>query len=104
MLHQNLVLGGLGDDHEGAVAQGRNRGQRRPGQPRPVGAVGPCLESESLGAPENLRCADFVGCQPMPDTFAVGGDTLEVQQSHEGIESRVLAVASVSVLICILQG
>ena len=88
-LDQDLVLGGLGDHQEPAIAQGRDGGQGRLGKPRPVGPVGACLEPEILGAPEHLRYADLVRSQPMPDLSAISRNTLEMQQRHEGFEPRI---------------
>ena len=104
-LDQDLVLGGLGEHHEAAVAQRRDGGQGRVGKPRPVGPAGARLEPEILGAPEHLRCADLVRSQPMPDLSAIGRDALEMQQRHEGFEPRIgWSVRSVSVLTCALRG
>ena len=78
-LHQHFSLAGLGNHHETAVAQACNRRQRHFGKPRPFGAAGPRLQSEVFGAPENLRCADLVGAQPVADLLAIRRHTLEMQ-------------------------
>ena len=78
-LHQHFVVTGLGDHHEPAVAQACDRRQRRFGKPRPFGPAGPRLQSEVLGAPENLRCADLVCSEPMADLLAIRRNTLEMQ-------------------------
>ena len=88
-LDQNLVLAGLGDHQEPAVAQGRDGRQGCPGKPRPVGPAGSRLEPEILGAPEHLRCADLVHSQPVPDLSSIGRNALEMQQHHEGLEPRI---------------
>ncbi len=87
--NQDLVFGGLGDQQEGAVAQGGDRRQGRPGQPRPVRPVGAGLEPEILGAPEHLRCANLVSSEPVPDLSGIGRNALEMQQRHEGFEPRI---------------
>jgi len=87
-LNQDLVVGSLGHHHEPAVAQHRDGRQRRPGQPRPVGPIGPRLEPQILGAAEHLRCANLVGSQPVPDLSGIGRDALEMEQRHEGFETR----------------
>ena len=88
-LDQDLVLAGLGEHQEAAVAQGRDGRQGRLGKPRPVGPVGARLEPEILGAPEHLRCADLVRSQPVPDLSAISRNALEMQQRHEGFEPRI---------------
>ena len=85
-LHQNLVLGCLGDHQEPAVTQARDGRQGRHGKPRPVGPKGSCLEPEVFGAPEHLRCANLVCSKPMPDLPGFGRNPLEMQQRHEGFE------------------
>src|SRR5215813_2551820 len=86
---RTLSSAALGEHHEPAVAQRCDRRQGRPDKPRPIGAVGPCLEPKVLGAPEHLRCADFGCSKPMPDLFAISRNALEVQQRHEGFEPRI---------------
>ena len=88
-LDQDLVLAGLGEHQEAAVAQGRDGGQGRLGEPRPVGPARARLEPELLGAAEHFRCADSGRSKPMPDLFAIGGNALEAQQRHEGFEPRI---------------
>ena len=41
--------------------------------------AGARLQSEILGAPENLRCANLVCSEPVPDLLAIGRNTLEMQ-------------------------
>ena len=91
-LDQNLVVGGFGDHQEPAVAQGRDGRQGRPGKPRPVGSVGAGFQSEVLGAPEHLRCANLGCSQAVPDLPAISRNALEMQQRHEGFEPRIGAV------------
>src|SRR5262249_28191146 len=85
-LAQHLILGRLGDHHDPAIAQRRDRGQWRPDKPRPIGPIGPCLEPEIFGAPEHLRGANLVRSQPMPDLSGIGCNALEMQQRDEGLE------------------
>ena len=59
-LDQDLVVAGLAEDQEAAVAQRRDGGQGRRGEPRPVGPARARLEAEILGAAEHFRCADLV--------------------------------------------
>ena len=95
-LHQNLVGVGLGNQEEPAIAQRRDRGQGRVGQPRPVGPIGPCLEPQFPGAPEHLRCANLVRSQPVRDLSGIGGNALEMQQRHKGRETRIARSRAVS--------
>ena len=88
-LDQDLVLVGLGDQQEPAIAQGRDGGQGRAGKPGPVGPIGTCLEPEIPGAPEHLRCADLVRSEPMRDLSGIGRNALEVQQRHKGFETGI---------------
>ena len=88
-LDQNLVLGGLGNHHEGAVSQRRDSGQGSLGKPCPVGTASPGLEPEILGAPEHFRCANLFRSKAVADLFAVSRNALEVQQRHEGFEARI---------------
>ena len=88
-LDQNLVLAGLGEHEEPAIALGRDGGQRGLGKPRPIGPVGPCLESKTLGAPEHFRNADVGGSKPVTDLIGISRNALEAQQRHEGFEPRI---------------
>ena len=88
-LHQNLVLAGLGDHEESAIAQNCDGGQGRIGKPRPIGPVAFRLEPELLGAPEHLRCANLCCSEPMSDLFAISRDALQMQQRHERLEPRI---------------
>ena len=87
-LHQDLVLAGLAEHQEAAVAQDGNGRQRRAApaasQSRPVRAR---LEPELLGAAQHLGHADRVRSQPMADLLGIGRDALEAQQHHEGGEA-----------------
>src|SRR5262249_17549712 len=57
--------------------------------PRPIGPIGSCLEAEVFGAPEYLRCTNFVSAQPMRDLTGIGRDALEVHQRHKCFETRI---------------
>ena len=88
-LDQDLFLVGLGDQQEAAIAQRRDRRQRRAGKPRPVSPIGLGLESHIPGAPEHFRCANLVRSQPMRDLSGIGRNALEMQQCHEGLETWI---------------
>ena len=88
-LDQNLVLAGLGEQEEPAIALGRDGGQRGLGKPGPIGPVGTSLESKTLGAPEHFRNADVGGSKPVTDLIGISRDALEAQQHHEGFEPRI---------------
>ena len=88
-LDQHLVVGGLGQHHEAAIAQGRDGGEGSPREPRPFGPPGTRLQAEVSRAPDHLRCADLVRAQAVPELPAIGCHILQVQQHQEGLESRV---------------
>ncbi len=88
-LNQHLVVGRLGDDHERAVVERRNRRQWCFDKSGPVGSSAARLQSKVLGAPENFRCANRLFSDPVEELITIRGNAVEVQQHHEGIEPRL---------------
>src|SRR5262249_34216622 len=88
-LDQNLVLAGLGDNEEPAIALGRDGGQRGLGKPGPTGPAGACLEPKTSCAPEHFRDADVAGSEPVADLLRISRNALQSQQRHEGVEPRI---------------
>ena len=88
ILNENLILAGFAEKEKTAVAQHRDAGQRRLGQPPPVRSIDPRLEPEFLGAAQHFGHANC-RAEAVADLLGIGADAVEPQQQDQSREPRL---------------
>ena len=88
-LDDRLVVADLDHEQEAAVAQGRDRRQRRRGKARPFRRGRAGLEAELPGAAQDLGDADRRRAAAMADMLRIGADAVHAQHRDEDVEPGI---------------
>ncbi len=91
-LHDHLVVARLGEQKVAAIAQSRDRRQRRLDQTRPTRLQRPNLQPKLLGAAKHARNVNRRAAATMPDLLGSRSDPMEPKHRHEDIKSRVTRI------------